>query len=194
MRVVLVHGIYDNGAVFSSLSGYLGKRGAECLAPSLLPSDGSAGLEDLARKLAAIVDGAFGPDTPIDLVGFSMGGLVSRYYLQELGGYRRTRRFFAISVPFAGSWWSRVYPGQGIAQMRPGSAFLAQLDQTADLLDGVSVYSYWTPFDLVIVPPTSSVWTHAENIRLLAPCHPCMLWNRALMEDIAGRMGLPARA
>jgi hypothetical protein len=57
-------------------------------------------------------------------------------------------------------------------------------------LDGIELYSFWTPFDLVIVPPTSSVWPPAENVRVLAPCHPCMLWNRALKAQIASRMGL----
>jgi triacylglycerol lipase len=191
MRVVLVHGILDTGKVFRSLTAYLSALGAHCLTPSLEPSDGRDGLEDLARKLAAAIDAHWGPDQPIDVIGFSMGGLVARYYLQELGGHRRTRRFFAISSPFGGTFWSHLYPGLGAAQMAPGSAFLAQLDQTVDLLDGIALYSFWTPFDLVIVPPTSSVWPPAENIRVLAPCHPCMLWSGELKGHIASRMGLP---
>jgi triacylglycerol lipase len=190
MRVVLVHGILDTGKVFRSLSDALTERGAECLTPSLTPNDGRDGLEVLAGQLAGIVDSAWGPDAPIDLIGFSMGGLIARYYLQELGGHRRTRRFFAISAPFGGSLWSRLHWGFGVSQMRPGSPFLAQLEQSAALLEGMELHSYWTPFDLVIIPPTSSVWDRAENTRVLAPCHPCMLWSRTLREHIAARMGL----
>lgn len=190
MQVVLVHGILDTGKVFRSLTAHLTALGAQCLTPSLEPNDGRCGLEELARKLAAAIDARWGPERPIDLIGFSMGGLISRYYLQELGGHRRTRRFVAISAPFAGTLWSHVYPGLGVAQMAPGSAFLAQLDQTADLLDGLELYSFWTPFDLVIIPPTSSVWPRARNIRVLAPCHPCMLWSRELKGQIASCLGL----
>jgi triacylglycerol lipase len=190
MRVVLVHGILDTGRVFRSLVAHLTALGAECLTPTLEPSDGRDGLEDLAGKLTRAVDARWGPEQPIDVIGFSMGGLIARYYLQELGGYHRTRRFFAISTPFAGTFWSHFYPGRGAAQMVPGSGFLTQLEQTADLLDGIEAYSFWTPFDLVVIPPTSSVWPRAENIRVLAPCHPCMLWSGDLRGLIASRMGL----
>ena len=103
-------------------------------------------------------------DSNDDGIGDFQGLIQKLDYLQELGGHRRTRRFFAISSPFGGTFWSHLYPGLGAAQMAPGSAFLAQLDQTVDLLDGIALYSFWTPFDLVIVPPTSSVWPPAENI------------------------------
>jgi len=190
MRVVLVHGILDTGRVFRSLVAHLTALGADCLTPTLEPSDGRDGLEGLAEKLATAIDVRWGPQQVIDVIGFSMGGLIARYYLQELGGYRRTRRFFAISAPFAGTFWSHFYPGRGAAQMVPGSGFLTQLEQTADLLDEIELYSFWTPFDLVIIPPTSSVWPRAENIRVFAPCHPCMLWSGELRGLIASRMGL----
>jgi len=190
MRVALVHGILDTGKVFDSLADYLTRRGSECATPSLIPNDGRNGLESLAVQLCGAIDSAWGPDSPIDLIGFSMGGLIARYYLQELGGHRRTRRFFAISTPFGGTLWSHLYLGHGVSQMRAGSAFLGQLEQGAGLLEGIELYSYWTPFDLVVLPPTSSVWDRAENIRILAPCHPCMLWSHALRQDIAARMGL----
>lgn len=189
-HVVLVHGILDTGKVFRSLRADLMAHGARCLAPSLEPSDGRDGLEDLAHKLAATIEAQWGQERPIDLIGFSMGGLIARYYLQELGGHLRTRRFFAISAPFGGTLWSRLYPGLGAAQMAPGSAFLGRLEQTEDLLDGIELYSFWTPFDLVIIPPASSIWPRAENIRVLAPCHPCMLWSRELKGHIVSRMGL----
>lgn len=190
MAVVMVHGILDTGKVFRRLAADLEARGARCLCPSLSPSDGRDGLPDLSGKLDAAIREGVAAQEPIDLIGFSMGGLISRYWLQELGGHARVRRFFAISVPFAGSLWSWLMPSAGVRQMRPGSGFLAELEAGAGRLDGIEIVSYWTPFDLVIVPPSSSVWERAENIPLLVPCHPCMLWSRALREDIAARIGL----
>ncbi len=192
IRAVLVHGILDTGQVFRGLAAYLTARGVECLTPSLSPNDGRYGLRHLAEQLKRRIDAAFGPDTPIVLVGFSMGGLISRCYLQDLGGYRRTRRFFAISVPFAGTLWSELgLGGRGVKEMRPGSDFLAGLERGVDRLKGMEIVSYWTPFDLVIVPPTSSVWPRAHNVRILAPCHPCMLWSAGLKRDLSTRLGLP---
>jgi triacylglycerol lipase len=167
---------------------FLEARGHQCLAPSLAPNDGRDGLEPLAAQLGRAIDAAWGADATCALIGFSMGGLISRIYLQELGGHRRVDRFFAISVPMAGSAWSWLHGSAGVRQMRPGSALLRRLDAGVDCLEGLALYSYWTPLDAVIVPPTSSVWPPARNRRIWAGCHPCMLWNRELLEDIAGHL------
>jgi triacylglycerol lipase len=185
MRVAMIHGILDTGRKFRVLRRFLEARGHRCLAPSLRPSDGRYGLEPLARQFAADIDAAWGPRAPFALIGFSMGGLIARLYLQELSGYRRVDRFFAVAAPMRGTWLASAFPGEGARQMRPGSALLARLDAGAGSLAGVALHSYWTPLDAVIVPPTSSVWTPARNTRFLALCHPCLLRHRPLLDDIA---------
>jgi triacylglycerol lipase len=181
----LVHGIFDTGRKFSALQRYLEARGHTCLAPSLTPSDGRDGLPALAGQLAESIDAAFGPGACFALVGFSMGGLVSRWYLQELGGHARVDRFAAISTPMRGTIWAYGYPGEGARQMRPGSDFLARLGATVGRLSRLELYAYWTPFDAVIVPQDSADWPLADSKRIPALCHPCMLWHPALMADLA---------
>ena len=182
--LVLVHGIYDDGQIFQPMMRYFEGRRIHCVAPSLEPSSGRLGLADLAAKLQASIDRQLGAERPIDLVGFSMGAVVSRYYLQALEGRQRTRKFFSIAAPYRGSQWARLVRGQGARELRPGSEFLARLDAGGHLLAGLTLHSYWTPLDLMIVPPTSSVWKLAENHRIWSPCHPCMLRNRWLMWHI----------
>jgi hypothetical protein len=43
------------------------------------------------------------PDARLVLLGHSMGGLVSRYYLEVLGGWRDTRRLVTLDTPYRGS-------------------------------------------------------------------------------------------
>nr|WP_238345244.1 hypothetical protein [Actinopolymorpha cephalotaxi] len=43
------------------------------------------------------------PDAKLVLVGHSMGGLVSRYFLEVLGGWRDTRRLITFGTPYRGS-------------------------------------------------------------------------------------------
>jgi Lecithin:cholesterol acyltransferase len=43
------------------------------------------------------------PNAQLVLIGHSMGGLVSRYYLEVLGGWRDTRRLITFGTPFRGS-------------------------------------------------------------------------------------------
>ena len=92
IKVVLVHGFLDTGWVFRRMKLRLECQGAVCLVPRLRPNDGRGGLEALASNLKRDVDAAFGPSAKIRIVAFSMGGLVSRHYLQVLGGAGRVLR------------------------------------------------------------------------------------------------------
>ena len=187
-KVVLVHGFLDRGSVFRLLRRHLEAQGVHCLVPELNPSDGRGGLESLARQLKADIDAQYGPDEPISIVAFSMGGLVSRHYLQSLGGAARCERLFTVASPHHGTWAAWLYPSQGAGEMRPGSGFLTDLGKTENRLGGMDVVSYRTPLDLIILPSTSSVWDRAENIAHPALLHPLMLHSPAVIEDIGRRI------
>ena len=97
--VLLVHGIDDTVALFHRMKPYLERGGLPVHALNLVPNNGNAGLIELARQLDAHVRTSFAADQGIDIVGFSMGGLVSRYYIQRLGGIHRVRKFVTIGTP-----------------------------------------------------------------------------------------------
>lgn len=187
-RVVLVHGFLENGSAFRMMKRRLEKQGYQCLVPKLRPSDGRGGLEPLAENLKRDIDAAYGPEAPVSIVAFSMGGIVSRHYLQHLGGAARCRKLFTISSPHQGTTAAWLYPTKGVAQMRPGSEFLARLDATDHRLGSMPVVSYRTPLDLIIVPASSSVWDRAENISHPALLHPLMITSRTVISDIARRL------
>jgi triacylglycerol lipase len=191
-RVVLVHGFLERGSSFKPLKQRLEQRGLECLVPRLRPADARSGIECLARLLKEEIDREFGPDEPVALVGFSMGGLVSRYYLQHLGGAERCTTLITLSSPHHGTAAAHLYFGEGARQMRPGSDFLAALQQSEGRLGAMPVVSYRTPLDLVILPAGSSVWRRAENQAHPVLLHPLMLWDPAVLDDIERRLaGLP---
>ena len=82
--VLLIHGIDDTGAVFNQMASYLRQLGWSVHTLDLVPNNGAVGLDILAQQIADYVVKTFAPEEPIDLVGFSMGGIVSRYYVQRL--------------------------------------------------------------------------------------------------------------
>lgn len=187
-QVVLVHGFLENGSTFKWLKQRLEQHGAVCLVPKLRPNDGRGGLEGLAVRLQHDIDSAFGPHQPISIVAFSMGGLVSRYYLQNLGGAARCRQLITISTPHHGTDSAWYYPTQGAAQMRPGSRFLADLEQSQSKLGKMPVVSYRTPMDMVIIPPESSVWQRAENVQYPVLLHSMMLTSEVVLTDLERRL------
>ncbi|MES2475845.1 MAG: alpha/beta fold hydrolase [Verrucomicrobiota bacterium] len=187
-RVVLVHGFLENGNTFKPLKKRLEKRGFDVYVPELLHCDGRGGLDLLAAHLKQDIDTRFGPDAPLSIVSFSMGGLVSRYYLQELGGADRCRNFITISSPHHGTKAAWAYPSRGAIQMRPGSPFLRELAATQGKLGDIPVTSYRTPMDLIILPPRSSVWKRAENLEYPVLAHPLMLTSSSVLNDIERRL------
>lgn len=187
-RVVLVHGFMETGSNFRMLRQHLENQGFECLVPQMRPCDGRRGLEDLATGLKSEIDDAFGTGQPISIVAFSMGGLVSRHYLQHLGGAGRCKSLITISSPHQGTWAAWIYPGKGAAQMRPGSDFLATLAYSESRLGDMPIASYRTPMDLIILPADSSVWRRAENLEYKVPLHPMMLNSKLVIEDIERRL------
>ncbi len=193
--VVMVHGIFQaEWRAFGFLRRDLETRGVECLTPSLKPADGREGLPILARQLKREIDARFGPKRRIALVGFSMGGLVSRYYLQELGGAERCDAFFTISTPHHGTAMAHLFYGEGARQMRRGSGLLQHLAATEDRLGAIPVVSYRTPADLIILPSRSSEWDRAENITVPCPLHPMMTASPKVRRDILTRLeGLRGR-
>ncbi len=191
-RMVMVHGIFQaEWRAFGFLRRDLESRGVECLVPSLKPADARDGLPALARQLKREIDARFGPEERIALVGFSMGGLVSRYYLQELGGAGRCDAFFTISTPHHGTAMARLCYGKGACQMRRGSPWLERLAETEERLGKIPVVSYRTPADLVILPSRSSEWDRAVNISVLCPLHPMMPASPKVRQDILSRLKTP---
>jgi triacylglycerol lipase len=187
-NVVLVHGIFENGTNFRMMRKRLQKKGFDCLVPRLKPSDGRGGLDKLASGLKNDIESQFGSDQPVSIIGFSMGGVVSRHYLQKLGGNSRCVSFITISSPHHGTHAAWFYPTQGAAQMRPGSDFLADLAATEFTLGNMPVASYLTPMDLIILPAQSSIWDRAENVQVPVLLHPLMLNDRKVLNDIESRL------
>lgn len=175
VRVVLVHGIYDTGAVFDTFATKLREQGYEVIQPDLVPNNASVGLDKLAMQVKYAIDKAYGPQSMVHIVGFSMGGLVSRHYLQKLGGAARCATFITISSPHHGSMLSYLSWGEGITHMRPGSTFIRDLEQGDEVLKHMILRSYWTSYDLMIIPAHSSVWAPAVNIHVPVLLHPWML-------------------
>ncbi|HEY1765737.1 MAG TPA: alpha/beta fold hydrolase [Opitutaceae bacterium] len=183
MHVVMTHGFLNSGRLFGPLRRRLEASGHRCLAPTLHPRDGRSGIPDLASKLAALIASEVPAEAPLALIGFSMGALISRYYLQLLGGTRRTRAFLSVAGPYRGSLNAYLYPGTGTREMRPGSALLAQLEATAGELAPLRVVTYRTPFDLMVVPSSGSRIAGARNVTIWCPLHSLLPIDPRLIAD-----------
>jgi triacylglycerol lipase len=173
--VVLVHGLNDTVAIFQAMTVALENLGWSVHRFDLVPANGDACLKELAQQVVSFVQATLPLDQPFDLVGFSMGGIVSRYYVQRLGGIDRVQRFVSIAAPHFGTLTAFGTQRPGCVQMRPNHPFLNDLNRDLLMLRQINFTSIWTPLDLMIVPPTSSKLPLGQEVILPVAFHPWLV-------------------
>ncbi len=98
--VVLVHGFLASAGVFRPMRARLEQElGARVATFSHAPG---ARVVTIARNLQNLMD-RIPTGARVHLVGHSLGGVVSRYYVQELGGHRRVEQTISLASPFGGA-------------------------------------------------------------------------------------------
>lgn len=183
--VLLIHGLNDTIKKFRKMSAYLISLGWQVYSLNLIPNNGDKCLEDLALQVLNYINKTFPPEQTINLLGFSMGGIISRYYIQRLGGINRVKNFITISSPHYGTKIAYLSQRPGCMQMRPNHPFLQDLNTDVTMLKKLNFTSIWTPFDLMIVPANSSEMTVSKNIALPVILHPWMVNNSRCLQIVA---------
>lgn len=143
------------------------------------------GLGDIpstTRDLARFVDGVRAQTgaARVDLVGHSQGGLVARQYVKFEGGASTVDSLVMFGAPNHGTLVANlarlftVGTCVGIVachQMTIGSAFLANLNAGDDTIGSVSYTSFYTAYDEVVVPYTTSALDDgATNVKIQSQC------------------------
>ena len=155
--LVFVHGFMAAGPVFGPMAAHLSERF------SRTHDDFTYGplerFEEVARRLASTIadlDAEVGPATPLSLVGHSLGGLVCRWYLQELGGAARVNKLVTLATPHAGTRAARYGVGDLAGALRPGSEILARLSAGRARASEVAHTAIVAGADRMVTPPSSA--------------------------------------
>ena len=186
--VVLIHGIYDSGDKMSWLAHQFRREGYETFCPSLTPSNGAHRLEELAAQLDAAVLAQWGNDRPLHIVGFSMGGLISRYWVAHYPVRERVVSYATLSAPHHGTAFAYTNEKPGVLDMRPRSPFLQDLEKSDSTFSGLSSLSIYTPLDLIILPPSSSRWAVATNEPRWKLFHPLLVFSPSVARRLLRNM------
>lgn len=161
-------------------------HGYQCLAPSLTPANGSNGLVDLALKLEQFINDQTSKKEGIILIGFSMGTIVSRAYMQVCNpaNAKRVRQFHSISGPHKGTLLAHLSLGRAARDMRYNSQLLRTLNDNYEPLKEIEVHNYRTPWDQMIIPSKSSEWALGKNHVFKEFPHHRMIINPRVIEKI----------
>lgn len=192
--LVLVHGLWDTPRLFRPLQTALAGRRQPLLVPHLPHGLGSTPLQQLAERLNGEITAAFGSSQPVDVLGFSMGGVIARTWIQLLGGDRRTRRFISVASPHRGTLTALPWPRRvlaGIADMKPGSPLLRRLDADLGPLRRIECRSYYCPADLTVVPGWRAVLPVGPRQPLPGLRHDRLLAEPSCLEPLVRELLRP---
>ena len=160
--IILVHGVVDNHTIFTLLRRALMRRGfgrTISLNYSPLTDD----IRTVAKRLQRLVE-AVCRDTGyerVHVIGHSMGGLISRYYVQRLGGDARVHTLVTLGTPHEGSAYAKVVPHNVARQLRPDSPIVEELREPAPGCR-TRIVAFWSDLDQMIVPKRSARIEHED--------------------------------
>ncbi len=189
--IILIHGLWNTSSIFSSITSKLDDIGIEYFAPTLNHSLGMTSIIDLTNILNELILEKYGLEKEIDILGFSMGGIIARYWLQKFNGNKRTRRLISIGSPHKGTLMAQLvpkFPFRGISEMKINSQFLKELSKNDCSLDGIECISFFTYWDLMVLP---SWWTNlniGEKIPVKVYKHRNLVRNKFSVEKIIERI------
>ena len=178
LPIVFVHGFLDKSSVFRRMASHLKHKGWEVYdSLDLIPNNGTISIEAMAGQLDVYINKNLGTDAPFYLVGFSMGGLVSRYYIQRMGGIEKVKHLVTISSPHFGTLLARVFNREACKQMRSNSIFLKELNRDLTMLKKIKCTSIWARFDTTILPNNSSHLPFGNETVFNFGIHPLMPYS-----------------
>ena len=185
--IILIHGLWNTSSIFSSITPKLDDIGIDYFAPTLEHSYGMTSIHDLTNKLNKFILNKYGLEKEIDILGFSMGGIIGRYWLQKFNGYKRTRRLISIGSPHKGTLTAQLipkYPFKGISEMKINSKFLRGLANNDFFLDDIECINFFTYWDMMVFP---SWWTNlnfGKKISVKVYKHRNLVRNKSVIDKI----------
>lgn len=185
--ILCIHGYVCNGAYWVTFRRFLQAQDfARTYTINMDPTFGS--IEDFAQQVARRVDevrASTGVDKVV-LVGHSMGGLVSRCYVQRHGGADKVSKIITLGTPHLGTYSAKKGPGEDARQMVPGNPWITGLNaETPVNVPIVSIYSY---HDNIIFPQDYSVLPGAKNVGLPGIGHLELAFSKPIQELVLAEL------
>ena len=193
--VILVHGYVHNRSAFLAMSRSLRRAGfpyVHTMNYNPLAADLPALAQWLGVEVRRVLD-ATGAQR-VQIVGHSMGGMVARTYVQLYGGEEHVDTVVTLGSPHRGTYSAHLGVGPAARQLKPGSAFLRMLEETARP-GPVRWVCFYSDLDAMVIPSNSAKLVHpalrAVNIKTRDTGHLSLLMNGEVLRGVAAHLADP---
>lgn len=184
--IVFVHGYGAAGAVFEPMRTHVERTLGIPTVDFTYRSMSSFG--DITARLAALLE-RVGEGRKLDVVAHSLGGLLTRWVMQELDGASRIDRLVTLATPHAGTGSARLAAGPLRQVLLPGSAVVRRLAAGRARAAGVAHAAYVAGADLMITPPSSAAAIEDARVRWYDDLgHNAMLYDSRVQADVVDEL------
>ncbi len=188
LPVLLIRGLDHRDVALRPLQEKLQNEGfANVRVAAFTPRHGTESIELVAKQAEEVAQQLM-KDTgskQIDVIGFSMGALAARYVIQRLGGKTFVRKFISISGPQLGTWSAYVRMFHvAVREMAPNSNFLKDLERDKDPFGKVELYSFYTPYDIIVFPAKNSILPNSTVKSFHVTLHHQMLKDPEVLDAV----------
>lgn len=187
--VLLVHGLADGASVVPPLQRELRGDGVGPFIPVACNVFGPD-IRTAARALGdqvelACVGGA--GRAPV-VIGYSLGGLIARYYVQRLGGDAHVPLVITLATPHGGTATALLAPAHPLLrQLRPGSELLTELAEPAAGCRTRFV-AFYSDLDEAVIPAARGRIDHPDlkvrNVLVPGVGHLTLPLHRPVVDEI----------
>ncbi|MFS8085963.1 MAG: esterase/lipase family protein, partial [Acidobacteriota bacterium] len=188
--LLLIHGLVSNRRYWFWFRQQLEKRGhcvytVDCTPPFTQ-------IANYAPQLACAVDEilqATGTKRLV-LIGHSMGGLISRAYLDQFGA-DKIAHVITLGTPHLGTWMTRLGVGPNVHDMAEDSPWLAGL-RGREAARSAQPYAkftcIYTYHDNLVTPQNNATLPGAMNIALSGIGHLSLVLSSGVVERVLGAL------
>lgn len=186
--IVFIHGYMSNSSAFLPIMTYLRTKNIKTQVLSF-NYRAANGIEKSACELKEFLRKNVRGGT-IDFVCHSLGGLVARVYLQDLGGARRVERCITLATPHLGTYnayWINSRVGR---ELRPDSKLLQRIESSKNQASKVRFTSIVAGSDNIVLPRVFAA--NQETVHIADLGHVGLLFSptvfRAIVNSLKTRL------
>jgi triacylglycerol esterase/lipase EstA (alpha/beta hydrolase family) len=127
----------------------------------------------------------------VHVVGHSLGGVIVRWFVQELGGDDVVDTCITIGAPHHGTFPAYLGFGPAARDMRPGSEVVQRLENGFRRFTATRFVNLYSDLDVLIIPPSSAVLPERPNVHqhLIEDLgHTSLLLSPVLVEEVCDHL------
>jgi pimeloyl-ACP methyl ester carboxylesterase len=182
--VVLLHGFMATAGVFRPMRARLEREvGARVATFTHAPG---VGVKRIAKQLASVVE-QIPRGARVHIVGHSLGGIVARWFVQELEGHRRVAQTISLASPFGGVRVAGRVPIFIGADLHASSSVLSRLRARAHV-GAVPHTSIVAGEDRMVVGLKTAVLPRSDVVVLPGRGHNTLLYDEAVVQIVLDRI------